>query len=465
MRIPFTGGAYKTFSSNINAEECINFIPAIENGERVLRGTPGLKEWCETSTYAEVRGMQATSTYLYAVVGRIVYRVSADGSSVACSSDLDTSEKPVSMATNGSQVMIVDGSSGYIVAGTTLTKITDDAFPQSPTTVTFQDGYFLVTSDSSGSIYISDLYDGISWDSTMYFTAEARPDASLCVISNHRNLTVFGTDTTENWYNSGDTVPFDRIPGTTQEIGIGAPHSAVVLDNTVYFLTRNRQVARLAGSQPQPLAPPAVEYQISRYSTVADAIGMGIMGIGGHTIYVLTFPTANATWGYNVLTKEWFQLASYPEPYDNRWRGNCYAFFDGKHIIGDYNNGKLYELDFDTYTDDSETIRRVRTAIAIKKEGRRLCHHELQLFFESGTGLDGGVQGEDPQIMLQYSDDGGHTWSSEYWRSVGKIGEYANRARWTRLGSSRHRNYKIAVSDPVKWVLFDANLEVSIGSS
>jgi len=73
--------------------------------------------------------------------------------------------------------------------------------------------------------------------------------------------------------------------------------------------------------------------------------------------------------------------------------------------------------------------------------------------------------GTDPKAMLRYSDDGGHTWSSEIWRSVGKIGKYEWRAVWNRLGSSRNRVYELTVSDPVKWVVTGANLEATQGAS
>jgi len=61
--------------------------------------------------------------------------------------------------------------------------------------------------------------------------------------------------------------------------------------------------------------------------------------------------------------------------------------------------------------------------------------------------------------MLDWSDDGGHTWSSERTVSFGKIGEYSHRARFTRLGSSRERYYRIKVTDPVNWVLLEGHLQ------
>lgn len=67
----------------------------------------------------------------------------------------------------------------------------------------------------------------------------------------------------------------------------------------------------------------------------------------------------------------------------------------------------------------------------------------------------------DPMVMLRWSQDGGHTWSSEHWRSAGKVGEYKTRVRWRRLGQARRRVYEIAVSDPVPWQFIDAYLETS----
>jgi len=464
MDLNFAGGAYETFSKNLNAQECVNWFTHIDQEGGVsqlsLRGTPGLKEWCDTGKFAEVRGCLRMGAFIYAVVGNAVFKINDSGIYTECDGTLLTVSGHVSLDTNGTQLMIVDGAYGYIVTGTAVVTITDDGFPPSPISVTFQDGYFIVTRHGSGRVNISDDSDGTSWDGTMYFNAEGSPDSSIAVISDHRDLFVFGEETSETWYNSGATVPFDRRPGSTQEVGIGAKDSIAQLDNTIFFLTNKYQVVRFEGNSPKAISTRSVEYQIAQYETKSDAIGMGIT-IEGNAFYILTFPTANETWCHNAATGFWNKLTSYPN--EGRWRGNCYAYFNDKHIVGDYGNGKLYEWDFETYTDNSETIRRIRVPSAIKEEGKRAFHSQLEVFFEAGKGLVTG-QGSDPMAMLQYSDDGGHTWSHEIWRSAGKIGKYEWRAVWNRLGSSRQRNYKLVVTDPVKWVVTGANIEVQVGS-
>jgi len=77
--------------------------------------------------------------------------------------------------------------------------------------------------------------------------------------------------------------------------------------------------------------------------------------------------------------------------------------------------------------------------------------------------ISGGMG--DPQAVLEWSDDGGHTWSNEHWTSIGQIGEYKNRARWRRLGRSRERIYRVTISDDVKTVIIGAHLEAQVGVS
>jgi len=464
MKVDIAGGAYQTFSKNINAQECVNFFTHIDqegsSSKLSLRGTPGLKVWCDTDEYASIRGMIRMSEAIYAVIGYKVFRVTDSGSDTECTGTLETSHGTVSMAQNGTQVMIVDGENGYIVVDTTITKITDESFFSFPTVVTEQDGYFLVAFKGSGNVQISDLNDGTSWDSTIYVSPSGNPDDAISCISDHRDLFVFGERSIEVYYNSGNDIPFTRKPGAFQEVGIGSIHSPYKLDNTVFFLTDKIQVARFQGYNPTIISTRAIEYQMAQDSDISNAIGIGIT-IEGNAFYILT--TSNNTWAYNAATNFWHKLASYPEPFNNRWRGNCADYLGTKWIVGDYNNGILYELDFDTFTDNSEPIVRRRVTPGIRQEGKDMFHHSLEIFFEAGVGLDAGVQGSDPIAMLRYSDDGGHTWSYELWRSVGKIGVYKQRAMWNRLGASRHRHYEINVSDPVKWVILDANLEVELG--
>jgi len=70
----------------------------------------------------------------------------------------------------------------------------------------------------------------------------------------------------------------------------------------------------------------------------------------------------------------------------------------------------------------------------------------------------------DPQVMLRWSDDGGHTWSNEHWRSMGKTGQWGRRVIWRRLGMTlklRDRVYEVSGTDQVKIAIMGAELNMS----
>jgi hypothetical protein len=70
----------------------------------------------------------------------------------------------------------------------------------------------------------------------------------------------------------------------------------------------------------------------------------------------------------------------------------------------------------------------------------------------------------DPQVMLRWSDDGGHTWSNEHWRSMGLVGQWGRRVIWRRLGMTlklRDRVYEVSGTDPIKIAIMGAELTAS----
>jgi hypothetical protein len=110
-------------------------------------------------------------------------------------------------------------------------------------------------------------------------------------------------------------------------------------------------------------------------------------------------------------------------------------------------------------------IRRERIFRHLSDEQQWIFYQWLQIDVEAGVGLSTG-QGSDPQVILQWSDDGGHTWSNEHFLSAGKQGEYSRRAMLKQpLGRSRDRVFKVAMSDPVKWALLNAYFGAEKGTS
>jgi hypothetical protein len=231
---------------------------------------------------------------------------------------------------------------------------------------------------------------------------------------------------------------------------------------------------------------------------LSDAIGYTYQQ-DGHAFYVLVFPSANTTWVYDVATQAWHERAGWNDGSFTRHRSNCQMAFNGRVIVGDYAAGKIYAFDPDVYADDGQIQKWLRSWRALptgQNNLKRTSHHSLQLDCESGVGLnvisdnDGyeaiatetsieittetgevivtseyvGAVGWNPQVMLRWSDDGGHTWSNEHWTGMGPIGQTNRRVIWRRLGMTtklRDRVYEISGTDPVKIAVMGAELLLS----
>lgn len=433
------------------------FQPEAWNGRPALIGTPGLLEWCDTGYNAEVRGAKPLNKSLaYSVVGEKVFRQNVNGDSVECTGTLETDTGIVQMETDGTHVMIVDpGKAGYYTSGTTLSKIVDPDFPI-PSSLTFQDGYFIVTAKDSGRFHISPLNSpGGDWDELDYSTAEGSPDFAVKGFMSHRELFVFGEESIEPYQNTGNAdFPFERMGGRFVEHGLGASETVAKFADSLIWLADDFSIRTFVDGTPQVIAPETLSQTIGSYTKKSDAFGFSYK-YKGNWFYIITFPTEGKTWMINARTRGVNQLSSGIS--GNRHRSNCHMFFAGKNLVGDYQNGKIYELSDSTFTDDGDTIKRVRVSPALfDPDGyKMLTYPYLQIEFKAGMGLVSG-QGSDPAAMLRYSDDGCRTWSNEEWLKVGKMGENTREAVWEILGSSKQRNFEISVTDPIEWVILNA---------
>ena len=236
MQFQFVGPSYQARSLNLDAQRSVNlYLEADQTGKNpiALFGTPGTRKVLTLPTYP-VRGLINAGGTLYAVGGNHVYTIDTDYNATSIGT-IGTSSGPVSLAYNGTQVMLVDGSAGYICT-TTVTQITSGGFIATPKQVAFQDGYFIVIG-SGQHFNISALYDGLTWDAADFASAESNPDGLVGCIVDHRELWLMGEQTCEVWYNSGNAdFPFERIAGAILEVGCASAYSVAKLDNSIFWL-------------------------------------------------------------------------------------------------------------------------------------------------------------------------------------------------------------------------------------
>lgn len=472
MKTPILGSGYVARSVNAADSRMINLFPEIvpEGGKEpaFLQRAPGLRLLATIGT-GPVRGVWTFGGKAYVVSGTSLYLMNTDYSATLLGTVSGVG--PVSMSDNGTQLFVACNGPSYIYNSQTsvFQQITDPDFPGA-LTVSYLDGYFVFIEPSSQKVWVTSLLEGTQIDPLDFASAEGSPDNLVASIVDHREVWLFGTNSVEVWYDAGlSDFPLTRIQGAYNEIGCAATFSVAKLDNALFWLGADARgngiVYRANGYTGQRVSTHAVEWQIQQYSTISDAVAYTYQQ-DGHAFYVLNFPTANATWVYDVSTNAWHERAGFSDGQFVRHRSNCQMNFNGEIIVGDYESGALYAFDLDVYDDNGSIQKWLRSWRALptgQNNLMRTAHHSLQLDCQTGVGLVSG-QGSDPEVTLRWSDDGGHTWSSEHWRKMGKIGEYGYRTRWRRLGMTtklRDRVYEISGTDPVKVYITGAELIVS----
>ena len=193
--------------------------------------------------------------------------------------------------------------------------------------------------------------------------------------------------------------------------------------------------------------------KIAEMSVIDDAFGM-VYQQDGHEFYVLTFPSENVTYVYDLSTGMVHERQSFVNNGYSRWIANTHFYIGNTHFIGDYTNGKIYKLDTDAYDENGEYIRRIRRSPIYKNSNNRTTVYKLQLHCETNQALVEG-QGNDPQVIMKYSTDGGHLFSNEIWRDLGTSGEFQDVVIWHALGQGRKWVVEICVSDPIKWIILE----------
>jgi len=486
----FVGTSYTAPSIYQDDQECINFFaeidPTKQPGERgivALYPTPGLLFQTQLAN-AEVRGLHTMSgeKILIAVAGNIVYKVTTAMAATQIGT-LTTSSGQVSISDNitnadGLIAYIVDGVNRYtwVEATNTFTTLPSSDGPwQGANVVDVIDNYNIYNEPNSQNWACTDLGSQYSTQA-LYGSSDGSSDLLVTLIADRRQVYLLGETTTEVWNDVGNviagitTFPFQRVPGTFSQNGIGARFSLARFADSFVCVCKDTRgdstIEMMQGYAWVKISTHAVEQSLTNEITY-DAFAYTYQ-IEGHEMYVCTFPSIGdgLTWVYDGSTKSWHKWLYWDS--DNavytRHRSNCGAYFNNMYIVGDYQNGKLYSIENAVYTDDGAMIRRLRRAKHLTTDLQRQYFEEFQIQFQPGVGLNDG-QGQDPQAMLRWSNDGGSTFSNEHWVTIGKIGNYLNRAIWRRLGWSRDRIFEVVITDPIKAVIVSANLKSSAGDN
>ena len=361
----FIGPTYTVRSKMVNAERSVNLQPErVEDGAGKagawLLGTAGLVAFTEIGT-GPIRALFYQNNRLFAVSGSQYYEVFANGTATI-RGFVGSDGRPATIHTNGTagfQNFIVSARKGYIhnLQTNVYTQITDPDFPsQSALMGFFIDGYFGVVILNSTTFQLSNLLDGLSWDGLDVAQRSWASDNIVSAITNHRELWLLGSQTSEVWVDTGASFPLEPIPGVFIEGGAFAPFSPAKLDNTIFWLDGDERgyaiVRRANGYTPERVSTFAVEFAINQYDRLQDTIGFTYQQ-EGHSFYCLYFPAGDVHWVYDVATGQWHERANWDTDRSAwvPWTPYTHCFAWGRHLVGDKASGVIYDVDPSAYAD------------------------------------------------------------------------------------------------------------------
>ncbi len=297
----------------------------------------------------------------------------------------------------------------------------------------------------------------------------------------HRRIFFFSQYFTEIWENAGigTNLPFRRNNSLLIEYGCPAIGSVAVDFDMLFFLSQDRNglgsVMMVVGSQAIEASTRALDYQLARYAAttgVSDCRSF-LIKENGIIFYRMNFTTSDHTFVYNVShsnpssdeTKYWHEEEILT---GNRHPAQTLGYFNGKNYVGSYDIAKMYILDVNTFTNDSERIKRTRITKSFTPPGyQRLRIDRLQVDLLQGQLANLATQSiQDPLLtengdeiltesgeiiyaetellqqnpddlfmFLAISKDGGQSYGYQVKVPMGAVGQRTFRTLWRKLGT------------------------------
>lgn len=439
-------------------------------------------------TTIRIRGVYGLNDHAFWAINDGIYDMLADGTITASYGPIADDGGQVRMAGNASWLTLASAGTAYSVGSGSLAAITwivdglGNLIPIAD--VAFLNQYFLFLPVSGHGFYYSEPGDPTIGDVLNFIPAEANANIFERMVVHEQRIWLFGDQCCQVFVDqsaSDPDNPFGPDFSGVIQFGSAAPSSVTIFDNSIGWIGRTTSGQGIAyrnnGYLPQRVSTFAVEAQWSKYSQLDDAWGYTVTW-RGHTVWRIWFPSADETWQYDASVPRevawtkvlYFNSTSGEYEAD---RGICATLLGGKVLVGDRENGLIYEMDPDYYFDDDERIRWLRRAPIISQENKLISFPWFELDAQAGVGdgsnldPDAGVvtPEADPQVLMRYSNDWGNTWSDGLLRSMGKQGEYSKRMIWGPNGMGRQRVFELSGSAAVPLVINNVYLRDPIGGA
>lgn len=448
----FTAPSYMDKTLN-QVQSCVNFYPEKTTDGYVLVSRPGFTKVGQISPGSVIGRQYVASTGQYFVLDASgIWEISNTGTPTSRGS-FSSSTVAASMVDNGVTLLISTGlTTSYTLnlASGSAVAIVDVNFPVLSGGVTYLDGYFVAAEYGSGRFWVSALNDASDWTPAMFATAESYGDKLSVAFASNGQLYLFGERSIEIWYRTdNDLFPFQRISGAFIPLGIYG-YNVAESNGSLYFATEmdsggNFAIWKLTGSSVERISTPYIEALINNSFTQSSPI-LSVYAWQGHEfVQVNTSSIGESTLEYDASIGAWHETKSLSSGIQSRSR--IYGLDSVRGVLGyvtfsvDKDDGSVYQIGFDSNSDNGDPITRVRTFGPIESSGSRAFHRGICFELEAQHDASSTYT---LSATLEWSDNAGASWSSPITMTQAVTSGTTSQLitlEARRLGSSRRQRY------------------------
>lgn len=423
----------------------INGYPEISGDDGksafAIYGAPGLTRWDSASYSGAERGViELSSNELIAVLGNQIASFDQAGAGTTLANIVGSGR--VIMARNRAdpaQIGIVTPAGQYYVLEAGVLTLNADPDLPAPNSIDYLRGRGLL--GTRNRVYATDTDDFTSINALAFADIDSNSDDVVRVMVNAGFAYIFGTRSLEIYQAdpslAGQPFPFSAVQQDI-EYGLGGVHTPAKFEKALIWVDQNNIVRYGRDGSAERASTHAVERSIEALTAVQKAAMVGsVHAWQGHETY--TLKGANFTWCLDLplakkqgFEKAWYMRQSYGL---DHWRVNSSIQFAGKYILGDEDDGKLYYLDPSAFTENGADHVLEVWCPHSHRFPERMIADGVEVDIVSGVGLNStDAWNSDPEIMIDFSENGGKTFAGERRAKIGKQGEFQQTVRLNRWG-------------------------------
>lgn len=460
MRIPISPQFYQSESGMFSSQRCINMF--MQNGSDGTKNNYMVKKIAGQELYLDIPDIPSVDNFylkgtnIYLVGQNSFYQVDSD-KVITYLGDLGEFTGRVQFAELNDYICVLTPENElytYNEDTEVFGKVTDVDFPTASSMCVLTQR-IIVSNKDTQQFFWSELGDPTSWTALGFASKEGNPDNLTACVVNSGSLWLVGERNTEIWNPTDNTsLPYARVGSVSVEQGSLAKDTIQTIDNNLIWVSDSGSVNIARSYNATKISTDAIDNEIGKFS-LDDAFAFTYEQYG-HSFYVLTIPD-EITLVYDIDTGFWHERKSKDK---NDWRISNIVYLNDVAITGDKYIPKLYTMSKDLFTEADDEIIWVNVFPIVYDDDKRLIHDSLLIDIDSGLGENDNT---DPKITMDYSDNGGKTWSNFREISIGKVGEYNTRTIFRKLGMARNRIYRIQGASETEINISGAFIEGRLG--